>query len=641
MLLKSFIVFLGKLFSYFPDSVNHGLCKSLGLLFFYIFPKRRRTTLSNLHHTFPEKPRHWHQGIAKKSYQNMMEMGFMLLLSPHWSKEQLRARFKIAPAWKEALTRYQETGRSNLVLIPHFTLMEALTNIGALTDEPLPEIGVIFRPLKSEALDQWVKETRERFGGKLLSRKAGFNTALKILHENGAVCLLFDQNAGRHGILTTSFGRIASTTDLPAILAKKFQPRIRFAYVEKTGFCKGTLHLEEGPPAEQPEAIMPATDRWLEEKLRSDEALCTNWLWSHARWKCQDIPKLRFRLESKRDGLKDTLAFQQKDELDKMTRFWIRMPNWLGDVIMALPLLRALRKARPDAHLTLLIQPHFAELIERFELADRIIPLPRKKTWGYLNYFKTLRHDYPDTHILFTNSARGDLEAKTIGAPQRFGLERPSKPRKRLTHTWQMPSDLNESTLHQTRLWEKMFNHFGLQEQLDLTPFSVISKAQPIPFKIGLFCGSENSPEKRWPVAHWRALITQLIAANASIHFALFGTSRDKALTQEIALGFDSNQVSDEAGKTSLANLVDEIQSCQLIIGNDSGGIHIANALGRPLIGIFGPTNPVRTGPIFNTPFHTLQPPQCPPTGGKPIEQVTPERVCQTALESLTAESPS
>ncbi|MBP6508376.1 MAG: hypothetical protein KA257_12500, partial [Opitutaceae bacterium] len=67
--------------------------------------------------------------------------------------------------------------------------------------------------------------------------------------------------------------------------------------------------------------------------------------------------------------------------------------------------------------------------------------------------------------------------------------------------------------------------------------------------------------------------------------------------------------------------------ACTLLITNDTGGMHLANALGVPLLALFGPTNPVRTQPVFNSPVHILQPARCPATGGGRLADLTPEEV--------------
>ncbi len=129
---------------------------------------------------------------------------------------------------------------------------------------------------------------------------------------------------------------------------------------------------------------------------------------------------------------------------------------------------------------------------------------------------------------------------------------------------------------------------------------------------IGLISGSENDPSKRWPAGHWRRLIEGLPAER----FVLFGTAGDREVASAVSSGFDSSRVSNLAGTTSLVEFAARLAECRLLVSNDTGGMHLANALGVPLVGLFGPTNPIRTGPVFAAPYRILQPPGCPPTGG-------------------------
>ena len=101
------------------------------------------------------------------------------------------------------------------------------------------------------------------------------------------------------------------------------------------------------------------------------------------------------------------------------------------------------------------------------------------------------------------------------------------------------------------------------------------------------------------------------------------------AITDQVVQGMDPERVMNEAGTTDLTQFMDRLAACRVVICNDTGGMHLANLLGIPVIAIFGPTNPVRTGPVFDAEIHLLQPPGCPATGGAPIEEVSVDRVWQ------------
>jgi heptosyltransferase II len=257
-------------------------------------------------------------------------------------------------------------------------------------------------------------------------------------------------------------------------------------------------------------------------------------------------------------------------------------------------------------------------------VADRVRPLPPRGR-GYFTFFRQLRTEYPDVWLLFTNSFRGDLEGWLTGCRQRFGLVRPGKWRPILSHRYRVPSSFNEGKTHQLDLWANFLQHFGLAAPLDRTPTAGrvppnrAIGSQPI----GLIPGSENTPEKRWPVAHWRTLIE----AFPEEHFLVFGTPTDVPIATAVSAGFAPERVSNLAGKTDLPAFARQLNGCRVLVTNDTGGMHLANALGVPLIGLFGPTNPIRTGPVFSAPAKILQPPGCPTTGGGSLSTLAPETV--------------
>ena len=607
-----------------------GLSAGLGEAFYWIAGRRRRLTLSNLDHAFPARPPAWRRAIAHAGSRQLVETGLLSLAAPYLSERRIRQIARLAPS-TETLTRELGARPRPIVFATlHLALWESQTWFKFLSPVPLPEFGIIFRPLENAAANEFVQSTRERFGMRLLSRKEGFAEALKILRGRGCVGILMDQNAGMQGVLTTFFDRVCSTTELPGLLAAKYGAEVRTFYPRRTGFWR--VEFESNPIAHDgtAEGITVALNLWLENLLRSDDRLCASWLWAHDRWRHQDVPARRFHLESKRHWLDADQRLRGLPSLPRQTRVFIRLPNWLGDVVMALPLLRALRASRPDAELTLIAKPQFLPLLESWGVADQLHALPPQGL-GYFVHFWRLRRAYPDTWLLFTNSFRGDLEAWLAGCRQRFGLVRPGKRRPLLSHAYVVPAGFDERTHHQLELWENFLRHFGLTVAPDRSPVLSPPLASPKPgeggsppasFPIGLICGSENNPAKRWPVSHWRALIELLPAER----FVLFGTANDAPITSAIAGGF-GDRVENLAGRTTLPEYSARLRACRLLVTNDTGGMHLANALGVPLIALFGPTNPVRTGPVFSAPVTILQPPGCAPTGGGSLADLSAQRV--------------
>ncbi len=628
-MLLFFLKFLGWLFAHTPEPLLRALSATLGDFVFFCLPRRRRLVLSNLHHAFPEKPSAWHRTIGRESCHRMIETGFLSLATPYLNETRLRQIVSASPELLAAHALHRAAPAATLISSPHLAYWEAQTSQPLVVPGPFPEFGIIFRPLDNPAANAFVKTSRERFGMKLLSRKEGFADALKILRRQGFVGVLFDQNAGLQGALTTLFGRVCSTTELPGLMAEKFHARVYGIFPRRRAFWRVEVSVQLIATGGESFAVTLGLNRWLEQLLSADDNLCSSWLWAHDRWRNQDMPQKRFRLEAKRDLLAADLLARGLSRLPHRTRIYVRLPNWLGDVVMALPLLRALRAGRPDAEITLVAKNQFLPLLEGWAIADRTLALPPQGL-GYYFFFRRLRHQHPDVWLLFTNSLRGDLEAWLTGCRQRFGLVRPGKPRPLLSHAYRVPADFDERTHHQLALWELFLRHFGLLAPLDRTPLQ--SKIENQKSKIALIPGSENTPAKRWPVAHWRALIEIFPAA----HFVLFGTAHDAPLTNAIAAGSDSTRVENLAGRTTLPDYAERLRSCRLLVTNDTGGMHLANALGVPLLALFGPTNPVRTGPVFASPARILQPPACPLTGGGNLANLTPETVAAALRELLS-----
>lgn len=609
-----------------PAGAVHLLARSAGDLTFFLARSRRRSVLANLSHAFPERDWAWLQQRARESLRQMAESAFLALALPAMSEERLRQIVSISAADAERLRQVAATGRPVVCLIPHLGPQEALCLLPMLLPD-LPPVGAIYRPLDNPALNRLIREGRQRFGLKLFSRKEAVQGAIRMLRANHWMGVLFDQNSGKQGVLLTFLDRVASATELPAILASRHQAETIFLYAARRGFWRIELRAEPGPSASDRESLTFASNLWLENLLRTDNELRASWLWAHNRWKHQGEPLLGLR--PKKNLLADQNRFLGRPALPRTERFFIRLPNWLGDVVMLLPLLRAIRHSRPDASLTVIGKTGLLPLVEGCGFCERTIALPERGP-GYFSFFWRLRRELPDAVLLFTNSFRGDLEARLTGAPHRYGMLRPGKQRFLLTRTPKIPVDLDERTIHQTAVWEIFLRKLRLQGELDFSPVQYAGlEAAEAGETIGLICGTENFPAKRWPVGKWRELTARLLEGHPAVSVKLFGTANDQRITAEVAAGFSPERVLNLAGKTALAGFLQELAGCRLVISNDTGGMHLANAIGVPVAGLFGPTNPVRTGPIFEAPRLIIQPPGCPPTGGASMEEISVEQVLQ------------
>lgn len=627
---------LGRLLAALPECVVAGLCRVLALLISVFRPERRWTTLRSLSHAFPDRPESWRRRIFRESSAHLIEMALFRPASAYFSPERLDRCVEICSESAKIIEEYAEGGDKHghpvVIMLPHMTMSEAGTMFPARAPG-IMQAHVIFRPLNQPSLSRWVTEQREKHGANLISRRDGYNDAMAALRRGELVAVLFDQDASNKGSTITFMDRIVSATDLPALMAHRFDADIFLMLLERQGFWKAKLSFTAVPRGESPvEATIRAHDE-LEQYLRRDDATAADWLWLHDRWDHFYSSHKRFRLPEKRNELERSNRIHGYATVPRKTRFWVRLPNWLGDVVMALPVLRTIREARPDFEFTLIGKAAFEPLVERLGVADHFMPLPERGA-GYFPAFFRKRLAYPDTYLMLTNSFRGDLEAFLTRCPQRFGMLRPGKRRPLLSAPYELPENVDEARVHQTSVWEGMARYYGLKEPLGYEPVRTegVEKAR---WRVGLICGTENSPEKRWPVERWRELIEALLAARPQSEVVLYGTPADRAITDAVGQGFAPERVRNLAGQTNLAQFCDELAACAVIACNDTGGMHLANMLGTPTVAVFGPTNPVRTGPVFTSPHTLLQPEGCPPTGGMPIEQVSVERCLEAILESL------
>ena len=591
MIAKNFIISIGFLLSKLSYKTLEAIIQVLARIYFLIPQKRKRLLLSNLTHAFPQWSEHKIKDTAKKSLNYLFEMGFFSLIYPHLSCQQRRSTLMYSKKEEEEISDLSMSGKPTLILLPHLSLFETIATSPAFRPSGSKNLGAIYRPNSNPSIDKWINKSRIDLGLKTFSRKKGLIQAKKHLRDGNWLILLFDQNAGLGGDLSLFLNRICSVSPLPDIVLKGIPANVVLATPFRSSFFRAELKLHNLGGVRST-SISKVVHQKLETIIKDDPDGLPEWLWSHGKWKTQDNPHQIFHLHSKRSSL------ASEDQIPRKTKIWIRMPNWLGDIVMALPLIRAVERGRPDAEITLLCQPHYQSLLEYLKIGQRVIALPPKGI-GYFFFFWKLRRQYPDVHFLFTNSLRGDLEAYLCGAPLRLGGSTKKK-RKLLSHQAIMSKEFDKK--HQTELWGEYLKFFGLKESIDFTPFNISSSKPNISHKvICLAPGSSNTPEKRWPIANWVNLLKLLIENFPSNEFRLVGTTSDSKICNEIKLKVPFRNVRDLSGKTNLVELCSLFFNARALICNDSGSMHLANATGTPIVAIFSVTESLITGPAYTS----------------------------------------
>jgi lipopolysaccharide heptosyltransferase II len=145
---------------------------------------------------------------------------------------------------------------------------------------------------------------------------------------------------------------------------------------------------------------------------------------------------------------------------------------------------------------------------------------------------------------------------------------------------------------------------------------------------------------KRWPAEFFAETVRQLGGEDSSLNFAILGGSGDRALAEVISHA-NRDRCLDLTGRTSLSEMIEWLRGADLVIANDTGPLHVAAALGRPVVAIYGPSDPLHTGPHLQS-DRVLQANDfpCVPCMKRTcsyreplacLRSITPERVCERA----------
>jgi heptosyltransferase-2 len=283
--------------------------------------------------------------------------------------------------------------------------------------------------------------------------------------------------------------------------------------------------------------------------------------------------------------------------------------SWLGDAIMALPALVAFRRRVPHAHLTMLSKPGVAQLWRLVPAIDDVL-LQEKGFQGLPKTVWRVKEQQFDFAYVFPRSFRSAVIPCLAGVPGRRGLAGHSR-------DWMLTETicLDRETVraHQSREMAKLL---GVeQEAAPEPPFLAVPEESmrqarrrladtwqdrigslDAPLVAGFFPGAAHGPSKRWPAEHFVQLGRRLLGEH-SCRILVLGARDDREICAEVAAGIGRG-ARNLAGATSLALLAALLKHCRVVVSNDSGGMHLAAALGARVVGLFGVTDPARTAPL-------------------------------------------
>lgn len=276
-----------------------------------------------------------------------------------------------------------------------------------------------------------------------------------------------------------------------------------------------------------------------------------------------------------------------------MARLLLRSPNWLGDAVMALPAVRALRKANPGDALIVAAPAKLAALWRACPDVAEVVALeqPRK----YRATVPALRRAKAEAALLFPNSLRTALEARLAGIGEVRALEAGWLRDRLLTDAVARP-DFDFDRLHQKYAYLALAAALGASEadgdDADGPYLRVASSGRA---GVVLCPGAAYGPAKRWPAERFAEVGRALLERGLG-PVTVTGAEADAAACAAVAAAIPGAR--NTAGQTPLEEFMAAIAGARLVVTNDSGAMHLAAALGTPGAAVFGSTEPRKTGPI-------------------------------------------
>ena len=328
----------------------------------------------------------------------------------------------------------------------------------------------------------------------------------------------------------------------------------------------------------------------------------------------------------------------------------IRATNWVGDAIMALPAIRAVRKRFADAEIAIVARPYVAGIYRYQDVADRLIPYDvcgeHAGISGRERLAAEMRAQKFDVALLLQNAFDAAWLAWRAGIPERIGYARDGRSLL-LTKAVPVPKP-GEIPAHEKFYYLELLRRAGWLEALPdeaLISLSVKPEAsrraaetllhagaRPNAVRVAIGAGASYGSAKCWPPARF-AEVANRLQSESGADVILFGTAAETAVSQAIAAEMRRPPI-DLTGKTEIADLPALLSNCRLFLGNDSGAMHLAAAVGLPVVAVFGPTDPHGTAPV--TPRSTIvqEKPYCSPcflrrcpTDHRCMTRVTPDAV--------------
>lgn len=311
----------------------------------------------------------------------------------------------------------------------------------------------------------------------------------------------------------------------------------------------------------------------------------------------------------------------------------------LGDVFHALPAVHAL-KTGLNARIDWVVQTEYADCVRHFTDVTSVIPFHRHTFFRNLpRLLSDLRRERYDLLVDMQGILKSALILGLARGKRRIGPSFHREGTRLLYPEIAGPRNKNRHAIDENL---DIIRHLGLPFAEPCFPIDIpaIPLAESKP-RIGIV-PSSRWPSKNWPVSSF-IIACQALQKHTFAHLFLFGSESDRTVTSAIA-GAMKSKVTDLAGRSSIVESMGLIKQMDLVITNDTGPMHVAAALNVPVVALFGPTDPVRTGPYGNihcvlraqdTPCSPCFKANCNKADHACMKNITPDAVVEAALELL------
>jgi len=297
----------------------------------------------------------------------------------------------------------------------------------------------------------------------------------------------------------------------------------------------------------------------------------------------------------------------------KAKKIIIRSTNWLGDVVMTIPALRAIRYTYPDAHITLMGNSLVCQLLEGASYIDSFLVYNKRGEHyglkGFISIVKAIRKGKFDLAILLQNAIEAAILTFCGGVSSRMGYNTDSRGFL-LTHKAIITKEILHK--HHRDYYLSMLGNFGIytpspddisilpreswQENLkSLIPDNFLNSKKTV---VGINPGAHYGSAKRWEEKKFAKVADELVK-EFGVNIVIMGGPKEG----EIGARVEKNMTVpclNVAGKTTIAQMLSVINLCEVFVTNDSGPMHIAAALGKNVVAVFGSTDPLTTSPVSN-----------------------------------------